>query len=312
MQNSRALKYISEQERTVTLLNTTDANDRQTDFVSSIINLTRPVEIAEFKWKKLLSVIQDGCTAHQAKEFKKTVNCFNFIINELNPERTMLSEELNYLFAYCYFMRGQSLSILKKNEDALKDLKWSLFLCELPQTFNSLGLLQQKEYDYDGAEHSFLSAIKLDTQYPTAHFSLGNLYNDLLQYDNADQEYTKAIELRPSDLLYYRSRAYLRLKIEKYDAAISDFQLILGKEPNSEDAILGIELAEMLQEKKSEINCSVDSLRNRPDVACVISAVYVKSAKYDLAIELLTPVHNSNKENLDVLMNLSSAYISRD
>jgi tetratricopeptide (TPR) repeat protein len=78
--------------------------------------------------------------------------------------------------------------------------------------------------DYSAAVDQLTAAIRLNPDYPNAHFNRGELYFETENYVEAIRDYTRAIELNPQDPQYFNSRAHSRFMLEEYDDALADYR----------------------------------------------------------------------------------------
>jgi serine/threonine protein kinase/Flp pilus assembly protein TadD len=109
---------------------------------------------------------------------------------------------------------GQSFALAK--EEAKRALEIDNSLAE---PYISLGVIKFRyEWDWQGAENNFRTAIDLNPENPTAHYWYSSLLRLLQRYDEALAEGYKARELDPSDLsndinigrIFYYQRDYAR------------------------------------------------------------------------------------------------------
>ena len=69
---------------------------------------------------------------------------------------------------------------------------------KLPEAWFTLGILQNGQEDFVGAEKSLIEGLKLDDASPRGHYELGKTYLALNRPDDAEQQAKKAIALLPT------------------------------------------------------------------------------------------------------------------
>ncbi len=79
-------------------------------------------------------------------------------------------------------------------------------------------------------------ALKIDPNYPEAHYFMGNLYFLEFSVSNALRHYNEALKLKPEfrDALYMRAAAHTELG--KYREALRDYEAVLDLDPGLESA----------------------------------------------------------------------------
>ncbi len=79
-----------------------------------------------------------------------------------------------------------------------------------------------EKHDLEKAEMAFNLALKIDPSFAEAHNGLGVIYALRGKCPQALLHCAKAIELDPDEPEFYRSRAYIYLRMDDYRAAQMD------------------------------------------------------------------------------------------
>lgn len=96
---------------------------------------------------------------------------------------------------------------------------------------NKLGIALHKEYDLNGALHSYERAVRLDPTYADAQNNIGVIYYDKKKFGKAIRAYQKAIKMRADLAVSYSNLGYAYFADKKYEPAISAFQQALRLDP---------------------------------------------------------------------------------
>ena len=122
-----------------------------------------------------------------------------------------------------------------------------LFSCETKEVQLQRFLLQGNgalsEQNYQGAEHYFQEALKMEPCFKDALNNLGVLYSNQERFDVAIGYFTKAIECDGNFLPAYFNRANSYYESEEYYSLLKDAQYILKQKPDTASAFVLIGLA---------------------------------------------------------------------
>lgn len=122
--------------------------------------------------------------------------------------------------------------------EVLKTLEtiWVKKLQENPQDATAhmnLGVILQKEGDYEGALKEYQFAEAINPNDITTRLNIGTLYQANKDYATAISAYNSILQIKPDDLLahYYLGTAYK--DAGQVDSAIKEFQSVLNADPNN-------------------------------------------------------------------------------
>jgi tetratricopeptide (TPR) repeat protein len=123
------------------------------------------------------------------------------------------------------------------------------------------------------------------------HYNLGVNYEDQREYTFAEQSYSEAIDSDPQYATAYLNRANARMKLVKYDGAVSDYTLFLQLKPQDpqrpqiEEVIRRLRLmqdamamkkAEEEAKQRALMNSVLDSLKNASEETKNVSVESLK------------------------------------
>jgi TolB-like protein/DNA-binding winged helix-turn-helix (wHTH) protein/Tfp pilus assembly protein PilF len=109
----------------------------------------------------------------------------------------------------------------------------------LAEAHTSLALvLENYDYDWQGAEREFRRAIELDPDYATAHQWYAEYLSWQGRFDEALQESERARQLDPLSLIVATDHGAILYFARKYDRAIAQFRAVLDMDPNFDRARL--------------------------------------------------------------------------
>ena len=97
--------------------------------------------------------------------------------------------------------------------------------------YNKLGIALHKQYDLNGALHSYEHAVKLDPTYADAQNNIGVIYYDKKKFGKAIRAYQKAIKMRSDLAVSYSNLGYAYFADKKYEESIGAFQQALRLDP---------------------------------------------------------------------------------
>ncbi|GAC1634887.1 MAG: hypothetical protein NVS9B14_11460 [Candidatus Acidiferrum sp.] len=105
--------------------------------------------------------------------------------------------------------------------------------------YNKLGIALHKEYDLNGALHSYERAVRLDPTYADAQNNIGVIWYDKKKFGKAIRAYQKAIKMRSDLAVSYSNLGYAYFADKKYEQSISAFQQALHLDPTVLDHSVG-------------------------------------------------------------------------
>ncbi len=98
--------------------------------------------------------------------------------------------------------------------------------------YNNHGVIAFNEREYNKAITHFKQAIKIDTNFPLAHYNIGCTYLEMKEYRKAIGAFNTAVslDLKIKEVYYNRSFAYFRT--DKFKEAQQDLQKSLQIDPS--------------------------------------------------------------------------------
>ena len=180
-------------------------------------------------------------------------------------------------------MRGAAYRSQGELNLAIADYNQAIKLnAKFAQAYHNRGVAYDHKGDYDRAIQDFDQAIKLKPS-ALAHFNRGNAYLGKSQYDQAIDDYNQAIRLKPDFAAAYdnrcwaravtgasswrsptatrrsglhrratprrfESRGFIFLKMTNFDAAVSDYEAALRRNPSLAGALYGRGVAKLRNE----------------------------------------------------------------
>ncbi len=135
-----------------------------------------------------------------------------------------------------YFERGNAYLKLGKRKDAIEDFDKAIkFKPQYAEAFLYRGIAKRYENMYEGAISDYKKAIQINPKYAEAYYEFGNFYYGNAEYAQAIQQFDGALK---ADSLHYHAlalRAAARQFSERYNEAISDYNLLQRRHPKDFD-----------------------------------------------------------------------------
>lgn len=129
----------------------------------------------------------------------------------------------------------------KAKEAALKALSLD---ADLAEAHASLGMvLQDYDYDFDGAERAFLRAIELSPNSPIPRQSYGILLTELERHDEAEIQFTKMHEVDPLSVVGNWIHSFCLFLARRFDDALERAEKTLELDPSFGVAYLTVAFA---------------------------------------------------------------------
>lgn len=130
-------------------------------------------------------------------------------------------------------------AIEEARESALEAVRLDENLAEPRAT---LGFIRfAYDWDWEGAEKDFLTAIDLDPNYAQAHHWYGVYLSMLDRHEEAIAQLEQAVALEPSSPLFNRALGTVYVRARRYDEAIQEFEAARELEPRfgyAEDGLM--------------------------------------------------------------------------
>lgn len=125
---------------------------------------------------------------------------------------------------------------LSEFDEAIKECKKALEIKpDFAEAYNNLGSTYFRKDSIDDAIWSFKKAIQYEPDYAEAHNNLGSAYGRVGQNRLAMAEFKKAVRIRPDYVdAHFNLGTGLGMLEGRYDKAISELELCIKLQPNSE------------------------------------------------------------------------------
>lgn len=126
---------------------------------------------------------------------------------------------------------------------------------ENPEVLRNLGIVYQKEREYERAIESYRSLLRLRPNDPEIHFNLGKCYQGLSAWGEAARSFEKALELAPGDAKSHYNLALTLRALGRYQDELTELEAAWKADP-------GI-----------------------PGIAALLGSVYAREGRLDEAID---------------------------
>lgn len=165
----------------------------------------------------------------------------------------------------------------KAKEAVLKALSLD---ADLAEAHASLGMvLQDYDYDFDGAERAFLRAIELSPNSPLARQSYGILLTELERHDEAEKQFAKMQEVDPLSVVGNWIHSFCLFLARRFDDALERAEKTLELDPSFGVAYLTVAFAYQMKgeyEKSAEAYAVCSEVMGSP-----ANAAYVRESFAD-------------------------------
>jgi tetratricopeptide (TPR) repeat protein len=159
---------------------------------------------------------------------------------------------LNAEYSWAYFHRGWNQFHLAAYEEAIQDFRKALelgtgdlILAAREWLCSSLKAISKFWLRNGNLELvvSYLEELVQLQDFCNLKYlqMLSGVYSDLRRHEEANEILTRIIDLDPRNSASFAHRAYSFYKMKLFDYALKDYQTALELNPNSEDALMGIE-----------------------------------------------------------------------
>lgn len=103
---------------------------------------------------------------------------------------------------------------------------------KLPEAWFTLGMLQNQQKDYIGAEKSLLEGLKLNWESPQGHYEIARTYWTLGRLQQAEPHALEAVRLQPTLAPIHVLLGNIALRKQDAPGALREFQEYLRLDPN--------------------------------------------------------------------------------
>lgn len=159
----------------------------------------------------------------------------------------------------------------KAKEAALKALSLD---ADLAEAHASLGMvLQDYEYDFDGAERAFLRAIELSPNSPIPRQSYGILLTELERHNEAEEQFAKMEEVDPLSVVGNWIHSFCLFLARRFDDALELAEKTLELDPSFGVAYLTVAFAYQMKgeyEKSAEAYAVCSEVMGSPNNAAYV------------------------------------------
>lgn len=165
------------------------------------------------------------------ESLKKSVEYLEKAI-EIDPSYALAYAELasTYINLNAWEFISSKEAYPKAKEAALKALEFDDELAEAHTALASI--LQDFEWDWEGADREYLRTIELNPRYPTAHQWYSEYLTHMGKFDEALKEIELAKKLDPLSLIINVTVSYVYYFVGEYDKAIEQAKKTLEMDPN--------------------------------------------------------------------------------
>ena len=173
-------------------------------------------------------------------------------IFQLRDDVSIREKRGSWYLASIYTGRGNAYRALKKFEQASADFKKALgFFPDSAWTFESMGLMESTQDNFDRAIENINKAIEKQPNFGQYYADLGDIYakkanrekddNTKKKYlDNAETQFIKAVEKDPSDIWLHSSLALFYFNNQMPDKAGEAFEAIYNLSDNEGNRTLAL------------------------------------------------------------------------
>jgi tetratricopeptide (TPR) repeat protein len=131
-----------------------------------------------------------------------------------------------------FAMRGLTYSQIKKESEALSDMKNALRVNPSAYNYLILGHVKEEFEDFQGALSSFKKAAEIDPMNSRAWAYMASIKAKIENYDQALSDFNRAIELDPNYVWALNNRGNLKLdNLNDKQGALADFTKVIELDP---------------------------------------------------------------------------------
>lgn len=165
------------------------------------------------------------------------------------------------------------------------------------------------------AEQCLKNAMKLEPANPQnglLFVNLGTIQRNQQKYQDAEISYTCAISLLEDNTVAFSTRASLYAEMEEYQKAIDDYSVIIGRNPENEDALYERALCRLMNNDTVGARLDLETIdKFNPKSAksrLGMAMVYKAMGENAMAVELYDALIQANPNSWSLLRDRAEVY----
>lgn len=165
------------------------------------------------------------------------------------------------------------------------------------------------------AEQCLKNAMKLEPANPQnglLFVNLGTIQRNQQKYQDAEISYTCAISLLEENTVAFSTRASLYAEMEEYQKAIDDYSVIIGRNPENEDALYERALCRLMNNDTVGARFdleTIDKLNSKSAKSRLgMAMVYKAMGENAMAVELYDALIKANPNSWSLLRDRAEVY----
>lgn len=165
------------------------------------------------------------------------------------------------------------------------------------------------------AEQCLKNAMKLEPANPQnglLFVNLGTIQRNQQKYQDAEISYTCAISLLEENTVAFSTRASLYAEMEEYQKAIDDYSVIIGRNPENEDALYERALCRLMNNDTVGARFDLETIdKFNPKSAksrLGMAMVYKAMGENAMAVELYNALIKANPNSWSLLRDRAEVY----
>ena len=165
------------------------------------------------------------------------------------------------------------------------------------------------------AEQCLKNAMKLEPANPQnglLFVNLGTIQRNQQKYQDAEISYTCAISLLEENTVAFSTRASLYAEMEEYQKAIDDYSVIIGRNPENEDALYERALCRLMNNDTVGARFDLETIdKLNPKSAksrLGMAMVYKAMGENAMAVELYNALIKANPNSWSLLRDRAEVY----
>lgn len=165
------------------------------------------------------------------------------------------------------------------------------------------------------AEQCLKNAMKLEPANPQnglLFVNLGTIQRNQQKYQDAEISYTCAISLLENNTVAFSTRASLYAEMEEYQKAIDDYSVIIGRNPENEDALYERALCRLMYNDTVGARLDLETIdKFNPKSAksrLGMAMVYKAMGENAMAVELYDALIQANPNSWSLLRDRAEVY----
>lgn len=171
------------------------------------------------------------------------------------------------------------------------------------------------EHNNAQAEQCLKNAMKLEPANPQnglLFVNLGTIQRNQQKYQDAEISYTCAISLLEENTVAFSTRASLYAEMEEYQKAIDDYSVIIGRNPENEDALYERALCRLMNNDTVGARFDLETIdKFNPKSAksrLGMAMVYKAMGENAMAVELYDALIKANPNSWSLLRDRAEVY----